>query len=125
MPGAYEEFPWGESAIKVDKKAFVFLGADDARPACHVKLTDPDVHAHALSLPGAQRMGYGLGQYGWVYLPFDATHTSVGLACEWVEESYRTIAPRSLVREWERHDDAASAGGRDTFDNGYGKGRGR
>ena len=26
LPGAYEEFPWGESVVKVNKKVFVFLG---------------------------------------------------------------------------------------------------
>ena len=26
MPGAIEDFPWGESVAKVNKKVFVFLG---------------------------------------------------------------------------------------------------
>ena len=29
LPGAVEEFPWGESVAKVNKKVFVFLGVDD------------------------------------------------------------------------------------------------
>ncbi|MFD6307222.1 MmcQ/YjbR family DNA-binding protein, partial [Streptomyces sp. NPDC060223] len=28
LPGATEEFPWGESVAKVNKKVFVFLGMD-------------------------------------------------------------------------------------------------
>src|SRR6266545_2881018 len=28
LPGAYEEFPWGECVVKVNKKVFVFLGID-------------------------------------------------------------------------------------------------
>lgn len=101
LPGAYEEFPWAESVVKVHKKVFVFLGADDgSRPAAfNVKLKDADAHAHALSLPGAQRMGYGLGQYGWVYVPFSEGATPVELMCDWVEESYRSIAPKQLVAE--------------------------
>ncbi|WP_205856763.1 MmcQ/YjbR family DNA-binding protein [Phytoactinopolyspora endophytica] len=99
LPGAYEEFPWGESVAKVNKKVFVFLGADDGSrpPAFNVKLKDPDTHAHALSLPGAERMGYGLGQHGWVYVPFSENDTPVELLCDWIEESYRLIAPKNLV----------------------------
>lgn len=56
LPGAVEEFPWGESVIKVNKKVFVFLGVGDGSHPLGVtlKLTDPEAHAHALTSPGAR-----------------------------------------------------------------------
>jgi len=42
LPGAYEEFPSGESVAKVNKKVFVFLGHNDAETAGYsVKLKTP------------------------------------------------------------------------------------
>jgi hypothetical protein len=66
LPGAGEEFPWGESVAKVNKKVFVFLGVEngDRPPGVTVKLTGPEAHAHALSHPGAAPAGYGLGRLG-------------------------------------------------------------
>ncbi|MEU1183358.1 MmcQ/YjbR family DNA-binding protein [Streptomyces sp. NPDC005820] len=29
LPGATEEYPWGETVAKVNRKVFVFLGVDD------------------------------------------------------------------------------------------------
>lgn len=71
LPGAVEEFPWGESVIKVNKKVFVFLGVDDGShpPGVTLKLKDPEAHAHALTAPGAEPAGYGLGKSGWVRVP--------------------------------------------------------
>lgn len=64
LPGAVEEFPWGETVAKVNRKVFVFLGVDDGShpPGMTVKLTDEAAHAHALTAPGAEPAGYGLGK---------------------------------------------------------------
>ncbi|SFC45221.1 MmcQ/YjbR family DNA-binding protein [Streptomyces aidingensis] len=102
LPGAVEEFPWGECVIKVNKKIFVFLGVGDGShpPAVTVKLTDADAHAHALSMPGARPAGYGLGKSGWVWLPLDEEGAPpAALLCDWAEESYRVVAPKRLVTE--------------------------
>ncbi|MFJ9407834.1 MmcQ/YjbR family DNA-binding protein [Streptomyces sp. NPDC101393] len=102
LPGAVEEFPWGESVAKVNKKVFVFLGVGDGSYplGMTVKLKDPEVHAHALTSPGAEPAGYGLGKAGWVQIPMEpAGAPAADLLCDWVEESYRVIAPKKLVAE--------------------------
>ena len=102
LPGAVEEFPWGESVAKVNKKVFVFLGVDDGShpPGMTVKLTDEAAHAHALTAPGAEPAGYGLGKAGWVRVPLaEQGAPAAELLCDWVEESYRAIAPKRLTAE--------------------------
>lgn len=102
LPGAVEEHPWGETVIKVNKKIFVFLGVDDGTYplGMGVKLTDDATHAHALTAPGAQPSGYGLGKSGWVQVPLaEKGAPRADLLCEWVEESYRAIATKKLIAE--------------------------
>ncbi|WP_339132706.1 MmcQ/YjbR family DNA-binding protein [Streptomyces sp. f51] len=105
LPGAAEEFPWGETVAKVNKKVFVFLGLDDgSHPmGVTVKLTDEAAHAHALTSPGAEPAGYGLGRAGWVRIPLEEQGAPTAeLLCDWVEESYRVIAPKRLIAELDR-----------------------
>jgi predicted DNA-binding protein (MmcQ/YjbR family) len=98
LPGAYEDHPWGEDVAKVNKKVFVFLGADDSSdPGMTVKLGDS--HEQALAVPGAAPSGYGLGRSGWVDLSFRDTTPPLAVLKDWVEESYRLVAPRRLVAE--------------------------
>ncbi|WP_190034091.1 MmcQ/YjbR family DNA-binding protein [Streptomyces fructofermentans] len=102
LPGAVEEFPWGESVAKVSRKVFVFLGVSDGSYplGVTVKLKDEVAHAHALASPGAEPAGYGLGKAGWVRIPLDEKGAPAAeLLCDWVEESYRTIAPKRLVAD--------------------------
>ncbi|MFD8073824.1 MmcQ/YjbR family DNA-binding protein [Streptomyces sp. NBC_00510] len=101
LPGAAEEFPWGESVVKVNKKVFVFLGTGDGShpPGINVKLKDPQVHEHALSVPGAEPSGYGLGGAGWVTVPLTGEAPAAEVLCDWVEESYRVVAPKRLIAE--------------------------
>lgn len=99
LPEAWEDFPWGDCVIKVRKKIFVFLSSPESdSPGFCVKLTDPDQHAHALSLPGAELPGYGLGKHGWVNVPFTPGATPLDLLHDWTEESYRAVAPKSLLK---------------------------
>ncbi|MFD5256985.1 MmcQ/YjbR family DNA-binding protein [Streptomyces bobili] len=102
LPGATEEFPWGETVAKVDKKVFVFLGVTDGSYplGLTVKLKDETAHAHALASPGAEPAGYGLGKAGWVSVPLAGEGAPAAeLLCDWVEESYRTIAPKRRASE--------------------------
>lgn len=102
LPGAAEEFPWGETVAKVNKKVFVFLGVSDGSypMGVTVKLKDAEAHAHALTSPGAEPAGYGLGKAGWVRVPLaEKGSPAADLLCDWVEESYRSIAPKRLIAE--------------------------
>ncbi|GHF26809.1 hypothetical protein GCM10010218_04670 [Streptomyces mashuensis] len=97
LPEAVEEFPWGDDAVvKVNKKIFVFLGGAGS-DGISVKLKDEEAHGHALAVPGAAPTAYGLGRHGWVSVPLTGGETPVELLCDWVEESYRTVAPKRLV----------------------------
>ena len=98
LPEAYEDFPWGERVTKVNKKVFVFLGMDDGdSPGCSLKLNES--HAQAMAVPGAEPTGYGLGKAGWVSLPLHGDIPPVDVLLDWVEESYRMVAPKRLIAQ--------------------------
>jgi len=96
LPGAHEDFPWGERVIKVNNKIFVFFGLEgEENFRCTVKL--PQSGELALKLPFTQPSGYNLGKAGWVSVrvpPEDAPPLDTIL--DWVEESYRAVAPKKL-----------------------------
>ncbi len=98
LPGAFEDHPWGETVIKVGKKIFVFLGTGE-EAGMSVKL--PDSNAQALMTPGAEPTGYGLGRAGWVSVPLKGRALPFGVLTDWVEESYRSVAPKKLIAELE------------------------
>ncbi len=97
LPEAYEDHPWGETVVKVRKKIFLFLGVDDGSypPSFGVKLVAS--HEQALGVPGAAPMGYGLGKAGWVTFGLDADLPPADVLLDWVEESYRIVAPKRLA----------------------------
>lgn len=96
FPEAYEETPWGHSAIKVRKKTFVFLGTDDG--CLHLSVKLPHSHEAALTLPFTEPTGYGLGRSGWVSASFDAKQVPpLPMIRAWLEESYRAVAPKKLA----------------------------
>jgi predicted DNA-binding protein (MmcQ/YjbR family) len=98
FPGAVEEHPWGHCAIKVKKKMFVIMGGTDEKKSVTVKL--PSSGRMALLLPFTSPTGYGLGKSGWVTSEFvSGDDVPVDRLCEWIEESYRAVAPKKLVAE--------------------------
>ena len=97
LPEAVEDHPWNETVAKVGKKVFVFFVGNPSRDRITVKLVES--HGHALSIEGAEPSGYGLGKAGWVTVPVDAEGLDVELLCDWIEESYRIVAPKRLVSE--------------------------
>jgi predicted DNA-binding protein (MmcQ/YjbR family) len=99
FPAAYIDHPWGEDVVKVNKKIFVFLGGghDPANLGMSVKLDTS--HDQALAVPGASPTGYGLGRGGWVNVPFRDTTPPLAVLKDWLEESYRRVAPKALAAE--------------------------
>ena len=117
LPSATEDFPWGESVVKVERRRtdpppwrrhlihgpmFLWLGRRDAEtPAVALHLTDS--YDQAITLAQARPTTHsGLGQWGWLTVPLDAPTIDVGLVCDWVDESYRNKAPKALVAELDR-----------------------
>ena len=95
-PETHEDHPWGHSALKVKGKAFAFLWADAEGLSISVKL--PESNSLALTLPFAEPTGYGLGKSGWVSAKFASKdRVPLELLFDWLEESFRAIAPKKLV----------------------------
>ena len=95
-PEAYEEFPWGERVIKVNKKIFVFLHGDAKTLRVTTKL--PLSYGAALLAPFSKPTGYGLGKSGWVTASFSGReHMPYDVLQSWIEESYRAVAPKRLL----------------------------
>ena len=100
-PDATEDFPWGERALKVKGKVFLFMRGDRERISLSVKL--PKTHFQALVLPFAKPTGYGLGKAGWVTAEFATTEGEMlEQVRDWLDESYRAVAPKTLVAALER-----------------------
>lgn len=74
FPESHEDFPWGERALKVKGKVFVFMRCDDGTLGLSVKL--PFTGDDALAEPFAKPTGYGLGKSGWVSLTFEKVRKS-------------------------------------------------
>lgn len=99
-PEAHEDFPWGERAIKVNKKVFVFMYSGDGKLHLSVKL--PQSAGAALLFPFAQPTGYGLGKSGWVSSVFEGKEeVPVAILKNWITESYKAVAPKKLVKALE------------------------
>ena len=98
LPEAWMDTPWDEGHVsKVGKKIFAYYGTQD-EPGLSVKLTES--LDHALTLPGAAPMGYGLGRHGWTHIPLANLHDEDSdVLLDFVEESYRAVAPKALVKQ--------------------------
>lgn len=101
-PEAWQDEPWeGDIVVKVRKKIFVFAGADpsDTRWPIGLGLKLPVSKDEALALPGAIPSGYGLGKWGWINVPLDQGPVDIELIRDWIEESYRAVAPKTLAAQ--------------------------
>lgn len=79
-------------------KIFVFLGAGkDGGFGIGAKL--PETQELALTLKYVTPMAYGLGKAGWVTAQLmKGQKIPIDLFKDWVDESYRAVAPKTLVR---------------------------
>src|SRR5439155_21926486 len=94
---AYEEFPWGERVVKVAKKVFVFMGCGKNGLSLSTKMIESN--EEALKHKFARPTGYNLGKSGWITATFGPRDkVPVQLLRAWIDESYRTIAPKRLVK---------------------------
>ena len=96
-PEAWEDHPWGERAIKVRKKIFTCVNrTKTGGSSVTVKL--PESSLDALLLAFTEPTHYGMGKYGWVTCTFEPDEEPpIDLLLDWIEESYRAIAPKTLV----------------------------
>ncbi len=101
LPGAYEDHPWGETVTKVNGKVFVFFGSEEG-PSSGMSVKLDESLEQALAVPEAAPTGYGLGRAGWANVPFLPTSPPLDVLKDWVEESYRRVAPKRLVKEMDR-----------------------
>ena len=99
-PGATEHFPWGERVVKVGGKVFVFLGRSEDAGDIGMSVKLAESGAAALSLPFCEPTGYGLGKAGWVSVHFK-DKVPVPLMREWIDESYRAVAPKKFLNQLE------------------------
>jgi len=98
-PETVEHRPWDHPAFKVRKKAFVFMGEDADTLSLSMKL--PESHEAALDLPFCKPTGYGLGKSGWVSLLLTGAEHDLPIDAliEWIDESYRAVAPKTVVKK--------------------------
>lgn len=95
-PEVHEDFPWGERAIKVKGKAFIFMRAGDDEISLSVKL--PHSRDMAVDLPFAEPTHYGLGKHGWVTARIrKSAKPPMDLLKAWIDESFRAVAPKKIV----------------------------
>ena len=104
LPGAWLDHPWGEDVVKVGKKVAVFFGIPgnaEYPPGMTVKLAGS--HPLALAQPGVAPSGYNLGKSGWVTVRF-GDGLPFEMLREWIDESYRAVAPKKTVASLESRD---------------------
>lgn len=107
FPDATEEFPWGERVVKVKGKIFVFFGHPE-EGGCGIGVKLPLSGRTALAMKFVKPSGYGLGKHGWVNATFNTPEEMpTHLLMEWIDESYRAVAPKNSLKKLEARDQPA------------------
>lgn len=95
-PQTEEAHPWGETAIKVKGKTFLFMRLTPTELSFSVKL--PKSGIQALALPFAKPTEYGMGKHGWVTVRVAKSTKALESQCiEWLDESFRAVAPKKVL----------------------------
>jgi len=95
-PEAGETLVGEERLIKVHKRVFVVLRMDGDALCLSVKL--PVSRAQALALPFVRPIQYRLGKSDWLTARVNlADELPIELFWEWIDESYRAVAPARLL----------------------------
>ena len=103
-PDTVEDHPWGHSAFKVKGKTFLFLYQEPTFLSMSMKL--PASGKTALNLPFTSPTEYGLGKSGWVTSRFElAAEPPLEMLLEWLDESFRAIAPKASLAKQEGRSD--------------------
>ena len=98
LPGTHEDHPWGEVVAKVKGKVFVFFGRR-AEPVLRFSVKLPSSGERWLDQEFAEPTAYGMGPHGWVTFTFDSGNVLPERELlPLVEESYRAVAPKTLLR---------------------------
>lgn len=98
-PESHTKSPWPDHLdLAVRDKTFAYLSLDGEPLSIGCKL--PHSCQAALSLPFARPTPYGLGRSGWVTATFDPNdEPPVEFLKTWLDESYRAVAPKILVKK--------------------------
>ena len=96
-PEAHIKSPWpGHADLAVRDKTFAYLSVRGAPFSLSCKL--PFTGAEARELPFVTPTGYGLGKSGWVTASWpDGGEDPMPMFRRWIDESYRTQAPKRLA----------------------------
>ena len=96
FPETRKDHPWGETAVKVRDKAFLFMGKNE-KVSFSVKL--PASADFALQFPFAEPNHYGLGKHGWVTITMTkGDELPMDVLKKFIDESFRAVAPKTVVR---------------------------
>lgn len=97
LPEAVETLPWGERAWGVRKKNFAFFWVGEQGTKLTCKL--PESRYAVEHLPYVKPAGYNLGKSGWMTATIPpGEKVPVDELLDWLDESYRAVAPKTLVK---------------------------
>ena len=97
-PGAHLKSPWpNHEDLAVNDKTFAYLPREGNPFSISCKL--PHSSEEALELPYCTPTSYGLGKWGWVTASIPKGAIPLDLFKRWIDESYRSQAPKRLVRQ--------------------------